>query len=594
MSKISNKSGNVLVNSLMSLLLSGIILTSISTTTISSYIIHDEMFDWSTQVKEARLDTQLVIIDAEQHLESSGYSWSRFRNFLRDNSGPDCGLLGTRTSYKNGIYPIYCTVSEVTINTEITVHSDPPSLYDYVIGTDGDLYLNGTSFIDGNMFADNIKITNHTLNDASAYSLDWPISIKPLLDEAIRTQSNYPYFNLGNTIGTNIYTNFIYGCYANQSTPCFSTDWNYNVIFPIDQNVSNQVELYTHEENNGSYVPTTNYTYNINVPTIDLGKKVDTIISNINEKLSQPKFEETVDPYSGASYHISNDIICYTNLNNSKGLGYNCRNKNVLNGSTSSTITNYSQISNTVYSNYLGYVTIDPYVTSINPGNNNILFINGDLYINDMNSSLELGGTIIVKGDVIIKGSIDKLSLTGSLYSFGTIDINLTSSVNGLTNGENEFGYLFAREHIIIKSNRDYHGVDTDAIKDWNMNGYLYADGSILIETDTYSSFNLNGGLYAKGNTDSRYPTIKLEWKENESYWYDVDYHGIMINSYSGEIVNSEYKSSNDPYSSRFVVTPHKASSSDFDSAINRYNVPTEFKDPIGEPNIYLTYKEVD
>ncbi|XMB87215.1 hypothetical protein RJG79_05280 [Mycoplasmatota bacterium WC44] len=602
----NNEKGNVLVNSLMALVLAGILLTSISTTTISSYIIHDELFDWSTQLKEARLATQIVIVDSEHYLMSTEYSWNGFRNHLIKNTGSECELLGPTSLHHDGLFPIECTVGEVTINTDIIINFEPPSLYDYVIGTNGDLYLNGTSLIGGNLFAENIYLSNHTLNGSSALSLDEPISIKPLLDKTTDpvTQYNYPYFNLGSTIGTNIYTNDIFGCHADEATSCYSINSN-NIMKNTFNSVLNSITLYTHENNHGYDIPTINTSYAIGLPILDLSAKVDELFDSFTDAHHINNYGDTIDPYSVTTYNLSDDILCYTNFYNEQNDrdGYNCKNKNYLYTTSSNTLSNTiplkltigtsnfssSTLPDTVFAdpgntNYS--VTVDSSVTHVEPSSSNLLFIDGDLVVNNINSSLKLGGTIIVSGDIIINGSIDTLILTGTLYSFGTININLTSSTNGLSNGDDEFGYLFAREHIIINSVRDPYGMDSDISNDFNMNGYFYADGSILIESDTFSSFNLNGGLFAAGNTDTRYPQINIDG-------YDIDFDGIMINSYSGEIIDSQYSLNKDPYYSRFVLTPHKATASAFDTAINQVDVPNEFKTEIGEAQVILTYKEV-
>ncbi|QVK20295.1 hypothetical protein KHQ82_08170 [Mycoplasmatota bacterium] len=525
------------------------------------------MSDSVTDIVLLELKEELVDFLVTASEVDTVHAYNILDNYLKDNyrlrEGKDC--VYDSSDWNNNALdpiPILCTVDGEEKLFNIILTEFESNLYDFPIATNGDLYLNGTSFIDGFTLANKMYLSNHTLNGNSAADIYSDISIIPLLDNLERSENNFAYFDRDYyLVGTDIYTKELYGCYSDLSSQCYNVIGNtiyssFNTL-TIDNLVSDEnIMLYTHTNNNtidnNKTLPIVKITninkYELTLPSFSFNNTVNDLLLTVRG--SGINYVDQLDPYTISEYDVNNDLLCWTDLYS----GANCPSSD-LNSSTDTEIStiNYDAQDHIVFADGDGIsnnysLTLNPFVEHFGSDTGKVIYIEGDLIINNVDSLLEINGNIVTTGDVIFQGNINQLKLTGNIYSFGSIVFDMNSNLNGLNNSTNEIGFLFSKENIVITDS--YSAYPAEKL---SMSGYFYAEGSILIDTSKYTALNLQGGLYSEAkirNLNTNFP-LKIDG-------YDFNFNGIMINSYSGHIDSlGNYVPSLIPGEARSYIVPH-------------------------------------
>ncbi len=584
MEVINKKKGNILVNAFMVVLLASIMTLIVYNTTINSMILQNKVFDNNYNAKSAsvqllRLELVALLTNYTKTVvePSDADLYEVVHDYLVDHYGPS---LGRECTYENTLpnyasdepIPIICTI-DTTTNYEIAIEDFNFNLYSYSIASNADLLLNGTSLIGGLIFSDDLYLSNYNLNEHSVLGPSTPMSIEPFLDNAGALQDNYPFFDkTSSQLGVDIFAYSFNGCSASidnqwcyrlESSTILETRNGFD-IFRINQLSDEVVMEYTHTVNNfddnKEMLPIIHLNQNKNdqlyLPQYEFNTTVNTIIRNIYPGVDD--YSTQLDPYIDSTYDITQDLTCYTDLVDT-GL---CSSEN--------SVKSESAISGISYITYehvvLGEKGNDNYQLLLESNleyfgsdSTRIIYIDGDLVINDIDaySTLTINGNIIITGDLILGSRVlnenltphtpGELILQGAIQVFGSVIYDLNSNLYKLNNSLEDIAMIYVKENIII---RDYNY--NSPAEDFNFAGFVYTEGSILIHMTKQNSFNTFGGLYSEGldrDLNLEYP-LTIDG-------YSFDYDGVMVNSYSGEIVNSAYLPNSDPSFSKAKLNPH-------------------------------------
>ncbi len=452
--------------------------------------------------------------------------------FLKNNY-PENGST-TCILDKEDSLTVLCELNNEDKLFSIIVDEFQTDIYDYSMISNGSIYFNGASSIDGLIQSNGLYLTNHTLNDSSVIN---PTFIEPLLDIESK-QDNFPYLKgFQNYITNDIYTRYIQACEATVLAGCYQVasgnvqEINSQSLTQIpDQainyfhtaNLYQRPSIYDHYLDSSDKISFLTFDFNNNINDI-LNNKLAT--GNVN-------YGDQIDPYKTTAYNQTEDIYCYTSLLTAGS----CSDKDKF-------ALNFQETVNENFNNMDKLTLFTKNIITLNDlsyfGSNNdgLIIVDGDLIIENLNKTLVLAGDIIVTGNIIVSGNTDYLEIDGSIYSFGTVVFHLNG---GQTPTEkNNSGFIYAKENIIIKDSET-----NGNLKTITLNSHFYAEGSILIETTKNNQLIINGGLYA--GAEDRNANITYPLKIGD---FDLNYAGIMINSYcgllnlSGQYILSTYES---------------------------------------------------
>jgi|GEM_PF-6065783 len=603
MRKKKNSRGNVLINSFLVLIAASIILTTIIVATTNTLTLQNIIFKRNSAENDIDVATDILFLTIKEEMieylnsktvvdEQDGYwlidKFLKSSYHFKKNNDEEC-LFDPKdwNNSANDPIPITCTDlegNETIYNIILT--EIQPTLYDYAFATNGDIYFNGTSYVDGGIIADSIYLSNYTLNEFSAISPTTPIEITPLLDSSVITQNNYSYFYRDpNVVGTDIYAVGMYGNYSDVSNPGYVLSGSdilgsfTNLVSSGDISLEN-IRNYTHTEN--SYDE-----FDTNLPVIrieELNSKLELPSFSINYEVNEllktatgitRDFVSQIDQYTSSSYSVYDDLVCYTSLYGECDMLLDSNTSTVI-STTTFNPTNHTVLADGDRVDNNHSVTLNTFVESFGSPNGSLVYIEGDLIIDGIDNQLSLIGDIIVTGDIIITGNITSLTLTGNLYTFGTLVVDNNSNLPGLNSLISDIGFIFVKENILFK--------DTTVAFPANRNtfsGYLYAEGSVLIDTTQYSGLLLYGGVYAEAETRNLNTTYPLKIGA-----YDFPFDGIMVNSYAGFIDGqSNYIHSLNAIDSRAFFSIHPDN--------DTIDGPIIFADDLGSIRVGLAIEEV-
>lgn len=207
------------------------------------------------------------------------------------------------------------------------------------------------------------------------------------------------------------------------------------------------------------------------------------------------------------------------------------------------------------------------------------LVVNGDLII-DSSGSLNLQAMIIVTGDLYIQG--DDVDFEGALYIMGVTYINFNDNKGILTPGNNTGFTLLTNDHIFVQNIFSNHNGPETTASSAEFDAFFYTEESIFVDA-VNSNFHIDGSLYARaaGNSGSYFPVIDANTLQT--------IHGIVINSYRGHISGAGTPVP-DPVTSNLTSHGFKVEVNNSSQYINRFmSIPT-FDSLVTTPGTVSTF----
>ena len=207
-----------------------------------------------------------------------------------------------------------------------------------------------------------------------------------------------------------------------------------------------------------------------------------------------------------------------------------------------------------------------------NDGETEALVIHGDLTIaNSGSNKVNLDGTFIVTGDLYFTG--DDIDIEGTFFVFGQVFMNFNPG-EGVTTPGNNIGFsLIAKDNIIIEEIYESHVSSAQA---GMFSAFFYTEESIYIDA-------VNSRLYFEGSLFAR----ALGVSGNPIFYDDESaqqINGIIVNSYRGYIngSGSAVPSTSDDANGFYI---EKIDSANYQDRF--YNIPV-FESLIHNPGTYI------
>ena len=452
------------------------------------YIIDTNSYDDFNNVEIPRIQSELGVIVSDET--------DNFPDF-GDFSGKLTKVYKFAYTLNNGstIYKYaYMANSGSSLNTYFP--------YEYLLGTEGDLILNGGYYEDTMIFGKNIYVSN-----AAPWTED-NLTFLPVSDHITPTSSaSFPVFT-DNGWQTEI---FFGETYQYCTSGCYSVTSDSSAPYVINKNLYQDVQ--------GGSLSDTGDISDEKITAFFNGFSFEDFVVDYASNVLPTNNRTITDTMTLANF----ETVIRNNMDTRSGNSY--PNTPYVDVTNDSRYTPWQSNENVNYGYvYDGDLSIERR-HNIQDYDDEGLIVLGDLTIANerSNTANNIQGTYIVTGDLTINGYSNNFR-RATFIVFGETYINFIEDYEMITGANRPELSIIGQDNIIIDgTGEDYYTSDPSLFT-----ALLYSEESIFIDT-IESKIAFEGGVFAKATGNSANP-LNIEDQNGEPI------QGIVINSYQGYV----------------------------------------------------------